>query len=246
MADLVLLHGFCETSKMWEGTKDHLTDLGHRVFAVDLPGFGVNTKVVNSITEMADDVVGFCQENKLTTAIFLGHSLGGYVILDILSHYPSMVQAVGMIHSHAQSDDAFKIENRNKLINFVQEHGTAPFLKEFSKQLISAKTNSEAVLKQAYDLVKNTRSEGVIAASKAMINRSDYRMLLPTFNVPFLWLVGRDDSFIQFDEILTQAASCNMSMLKVLDNVGHLSLFENPTKAVSVITEFIDWVSETD
>lgn len=242
MKTAIFLHGFCENGSMWDRVKNFLSITGHQVFAPDLPGFGSNNNPVDSIGQMADFVYQFIQTNHIQNPVIFGHSMGGYIALDFVSRYPKLASGIGLIHSHAAADSADKIANRQKLIAFIQQHGPKAFLKQFAQQLLNPKKHNTGLEQQAFDLVSKTQSEGIIAASQAMIDRKDFTAELKNIDLPMLWLVGEEDSFIDFDQVIEQACSCQRSMLEIMPEVGHLGMYENPELTHEIILKYLEWV----
>ena len=243
MANLVLLHGFCETSEMWSDTCVKFMSDGHSVTCADLPGFGTNMHCESSMEEMANYVWKVLAQNDVVNPIILGHSMGGYVALEMLHQKPSEIKGIGLIHSHAAADSEEKKANRDKSISFVQKHGTKEFLDLFPNQLVAPHRVSDlALMNQVRSLTKNTSVEAIIAASKAMRDRKERISLLNSVETPILWLVGEQDNFVSVSEIYQQASQSRRSMLEVLPNVGHLSVFEDPQKFTNAVYKYISWV----
>lgn len=243
MANLVLLHGFCETSDMWSDVCVQFMSVGHSVTCVDLPGFGTNMDCVSSMEEMAIYVWNLLAQNNVVNPIILGHSMGGYVALEMLHQKPREIKGIGLIHSHAAADSEEKKANRNKSISFVQKHGTNEFLDLFPNQLVAPHRVSDfALMEQVRSLTQDTSAEAISAASKAMRDRKERISLLNSVETPILWLVGEQDSFVSVSEIYQQVSQTRRSMLEVLPNVGHLSVFEDPQKFKNAVFKYISWV----
>ncbi|MFM8488607.1 MAG: alpha/beta fold hydrolase, partial [Bacteroidota bacterium] len=81
---LVLIHGFCEDSSVWKGILPGLNDLP--VIAADLPGFGESDlPSAATVAYYAEAVIQALDTIGITRFYLLGHSLGGYVALEILA-----------------------------------------------------------------------------------------------------------------------------------------------------------------
>ena len=243
MANLVLLHGFCETSDMWSDITPQLMLEGHQVTCIDLPGFGENRNCESSIVGIANYVWGVLSQKAITDPVVLGHSMGGYVALEMLSQKPREIKGIGLIHSHAAADTEDKKANRNKSISFVQKHGTKEFLDLFPNQLVAPHRVSDLdLMDRVQSLVTKTRSEAIIAASKAMRDRPERISLLNRVETPILWLVGEQDGFVTVSEIYQQVSKAQRSMLEVLPNVGHLSVLEIPEQFLKSVNKYLNWI----
>ena len=93
------------------------------------------------------------------------------------------------------------------------------------------------------NLTKNPSSSAIIESSIAMRDREERLSVLSKLDVPVLWLMGDQDSFIQLDSVYNQAAACNRSLIEVIPNTGHLSPFEKLEEFVAASIKFLDWIS---
>ena len=106
---VVLLHGFCEDSRIWEDFKADLLEEKYRVVLIDLPGFGQSDVVQDiSIAEMSEAVIAVLDALKLKEVILIGHSMGGYVSLALAENYAERLAGLGMFHSQALPDNEEK------------------------------------------------------------------------------------------------------------------------------------------
>lgn len=245
MKHVIFLHGFCEHAAMWEETIGYLTSSNFTYHTIDLPGFGKNEKTVDSISAMSDFVIGYMDERGIELATIVGHSMGGYVALEMAAMHDSRVDAIGLIHSHAAADGPDKRENRLKLIDFVSRNGSKGFLKEFSKKLLSPVQSEKALREKAYHLVKDTKTEAIIAATNAMINRKDHTGTIQHCTKPILWVIGSLDTFVAPENVIIQAVSCPQSQVEILNDVGHLCMYEVPQKTAEVIDNFLTWSNQS-
>ena len=121
---VVLVHGFCEDSGIWDEFKLDLLEKKYRVVCVDLPGFG-GSEVAEGITVagMAQAVKAVVDHLNLAEIIFIGHSMGGYAALAFADQYPDVLKGLGIFHSHPYADADDKKENRYK-------HGYGSIIKQ--------------------------------------------------------------------------------------------------------------------
>ncbi len=224
---------------MWNATVSELGALPVKCHALDLPGFGSNNETVDTIEAMSDFVFSYMDHQQIPDAIVIGHSMGGYVALEMLAKQSDRINGVGLIHSHAAADSARKKDNRKKLISFIEKNGQKAFLQKFTKQLVAKQQANSALLDQVKNLVKGTGSQAIISASKAMIHRADHTNTLKA-NIPFLWIIGKEDEFMPYATTLSQANQCPIAEIHVLEDVGHLSMYEVPGKANKIILRFIE------
>ncbi len=86
---VVLLHGFCEDSGIWDAFLPQLSRK-YSVIVPDLPGFGESSSLESTTVEdMADAVCKVLQKTGVSKFVVIGHSMGGYVALALAEKYPN-------------------------------------------------------------------------------------------------------------------------------------------------------------
>lgn len=244
---VVLLHGFCEDSRMWEDFKLDLVEEKYKVITIDLPGFGKSTVWPGvSISDMAAAVDAVLKELKLEKVILIGHSMGGYVSLAFAEKHGKKLIGLGMFHSHPYADSDEKKEGREKGIGFVQRQGHALYV----KQLIPAFFAPEFVNSNAFLIEKltfrasNYDAEAIIAALQAMKDRPDRSKVLSGIKCPVLFIIGKKDNAIPADQSLEQTHLPRVSSIHILEKVGHMGMFEATKHTQLYIRKFVAFCLE--
>lgn len=239
---LLLLHGFCEDSTMWADFVPFLSKKYH-VMTIDLSGFGDSDLLdVHSIDEMAKAVHAVLEQKGIKKCVLIGHSMGGYVGLSFVEQFPEMLSGLGLFHSHPYTDSDEKIENRKKTVRFIERHGIAPFAGQFVRNLFGS-TFLEQNPIFVEDLIHKTsmcHSDAVIGASHAMINRRDKTTVLKNITCPVLFIVGMQDNAIQLENSLHQLSLPSIASVHLLEEVGHLGMFEAPEKTLKMLEDFME------
>lgn len=84
--DLLLLHGWISSGRMWAGTMEHFASQ-YRVWALDLMGFGDSrtadpTRIL-TVRDQARLVNTFCKVAGIRPYAIVGHSMGGAITLQL-------------------------------------------------------------------------------------------------------------------------------------------------------------------
>jgi pimeloyl-ACP methyl ester carboxylesterase len=178
---LVFIHGFCESNKIWTDLSTHLSD-EYRIICPDLPGFGKSTLPGQGFTleQIADQLVDWLKSLEISECIAIGHSLGGYIALEMLRKHQEFVKAIGLFNSSAFEDSEDKKENRNKLIQFIDNNGVAPFLKTFVPSLFYPPTSKhyQHIIDEIEKDGLSIKPESVMRYAAAMRDRRDGTDLL--------------------------------------------------------------------
>ena len=236
---LVLLHGFCESGKMWNYFAEKLSD-NFRVICPDLPGFGDSPIFGDRITleEVAVQLEEWMEENHIADPIVIGHSLGGYVTLALLELMGNRIQAVGLFHSTAFPDDEEKKGMRNRTITFLKKNGVEKFVMSFVPPLFPEKRREElsAEIESAIEDAKRSSLDGLIAYAGAMRDRKDRLEILKNFARPKLLIAGTEDGAVKIEASRTQKDA--FSHYIELEGVGHMGMVEEREKTLEVVRDF--------
>lgn len=93
---IIILHGWGLRGQNYKKLVDLLNKDGHKVFAIDLPGFGTEP-LVHANMALDDYVVflrKFIEKNKISKPIIIGHSFGGRVAVKYTWRYPHDVTSL--------------------------------------------------------------------------------------------------------------------------------------------------------
>lgn len=94
---LVILHGMLGSSRNWQTAGTELAQRYH-VFALDLRNHGRSPHAdTMAYGEMMDDVVGWLDEQHLTSAALLGHSMGGKTAMLLACRHPQRVERLFVV-----------------------------------------------------------------------------------------------------------------------------------------------------
>ncbi|NJW54637.1 alpha/beta fold hydrolase, partial [Salinimicrobium oceani] len=149
----VLLHGFLESSKIWEEFLPEFSKHG-KIITIDLPGHGRSEIVseVHRMELMAEAVHEVFKATGVKKANFIGHSMGGYVGLAFMEKYPQLINDFMLLNSTPQADSEEKKENRDRSAELVEKNKKA-YVSMAIKNLLSP-ANSERFSDEVQDLIK--------------------------------------------------------------------------------------------
>lgn len=246
---LVLVHGFCEDSRIWETITPAL-QAKHRVVLVDMAGFGKSaldsSKELESIDDIADRLAFTLQQAGIQKCCVVGHSMGGYVTLAFAQKYPDMLTGWGLFHSTAYADTDEKKENRLKQAEFVGENGTEPFVKVLIPSLFAANQNYAAQIEQTLERAKECTPFGIMNALLAMRQRPERLEVLKTSNVPVLIIAGAEDSVIPVEKLSYQASLPQQCQFELFEKSGHMGMVEEPQKSINALNNFMALCNATN
>jgi len=243
---IVLIHAYPLNHHFWVNQLKGLSHVAHLI-ALDLPGFGKSPPLNTQepmMSHYVDTIVSLLQKLNIPKAIFVGCSLGGYVLFEIWRKHPDRVQGLIFCNTKAEADGDEARAGRFKTIERVKKEGNTKFLVEemipkfFSGRMIQINTQK---VEQVKDIIRSCPSEGVIEASHAMASRPNSIPTLSTINVPTLILSGTEDPITGenvMKPIREGIKGIYVSYVLIKDG-GHLSPIDSPEQTNDAIISFL-------
>lgn len=235
---IVFLHGFCETSAIWDPITPLLSK-SYQTITLDLPGFGRSRhlEAPTTLSQLAKEVHCFLQSHRVEQYIVIGHSLGGYISLELGETFAESILGIGMINSTAFADGQEKVKTRKKTIRFVEKRGVEAFVKLFVPQLFADKKAKD--ITTVINLAKSTPEQSVINYSQAMMNRKSYISTLQRWKKPFLFVFGRQDTLVTASKSREHLRYISRNSLVELSEAGHMGTYEAPDKIIKLLIKFV-------
>lgn len=238
---LMFVHGFGEDWRVWEHQIE-LISKHYNLILPDIFGSGDSDMLVGENITIDDYAKGLKEiisaENIKQFSIF-GHSMGGYIALAYLAQFPEDVTSIGLLHSTAYADNQHKIEQRNKSIQFIDEHGSYAFLKTTVPNLFSASNNNKSFIDSFLQMGSNISKNTLIQYYNAIKKRPDRIDLLKNATIPVLFIAGMEDTLVSYMDIIRQSILPKISEIKLLTNTAHIGFYENPGLSNNAILLFL-------
>lgn len=234
----MLLHGFLENQTMWQDLIPELSKK-YRVITIDLLGHGESECLgyVHSMEDNAEAVRAVLSKLRIRKAIFVGHSMGGYVALAFAELFPATVKGLVLQNSTSKADSDERKANRDRAIKAVKKESTT-FVRLSITNLFSEE-NREKMTDQI-EKVKlealQTPLQGIVASLEGMKIRKDREPLLRSATFPILLILGKSDGVLNYEDNLKQIKNTNIKLITFLD--GHMSHFENRAELKKVLLDF--------
>jgi pimeloyl-ACP methyl ester carboxylesterase len=244
---VVFLHGFCENKAIWTDFIKLLPN-HYQYIVPDMPGFGesLNNLHYQSIEEMAEEVYIFLETLKIEKAVFICHSLGGYVALALAEMHPELFAGLCMFHSVAFADSEERKNIRNKTADFINNKGIKAFLENFVPGLFykERRQELESELKKVKEITSITKSEVAATVTLAMRDRLDRTHVLQNASFPVMFIAGKDDELMPVEAIKSQFFLPPNSIIHLLAKTGHMGMYESPKETSLMIVGFLKYTDE--
>lgn len=262
---VILIHGFGASSDHWRHNIRAIAG-HHRVFAIDLLGFGQSAKpqpdetVSYTFETWASQINDFCREVVQAPAFLIGNSIGCVVALQAAVQEPKLALGVMMLNCSLRL-----LHDRKRATLPWYRRMTAPLLQKvlanravghyfFSrlarppvirKILLQAYARAEAVTDELVELLlRPARDNGaadVFLAFTAYSHGPLAEDLLPQLRCPAIIVWGAADPWEPLDLGRELAAYPTVEQFVVLEGVGHCPQDEAPEQVNPII---LDWLTQ--
>ena len=235
---IVLLHGFLENKSMWDFYIPEFAKK-NRVITIDLLGHGETEclSYVQTMEDNADAVHAVLSELRIRKAIFVGHSMGGYVALAFAELYPDTIKGLVLLNSTASADSEERKTNRDRAIKVVK-HSFMNFISLSIANLFS-ESNRERLASAIENVKKEalkTPLQGIVASLEGMKIRQDREVLLHLTPYPKLMILGEKDPVLNYEETKQQIENTAVKLVTFPD--GHMTHIENQDQLLIVLLAF--------
>lgn len=240
---IVLLHAFPLNRTMWEPQLDPFA-ASFRTIAVDLRGHGGSSlsHTPYTLEDLATDIKDLLDHLTIQQAIFIGLSMGGYILMAFYRLYPDRVKALVLADTRAQADTADGRAGRYEMIRTAETQGASAIADTMIPRLLSGrtiKTNPELVEKVRAMIVRNP-VHTIVADLRAMAERPDSIPLLAKIVRPTLVLVGELDQGTPPSDARLMTERIPNAHLAVLRDAAHVSNLEEPMAFNQAVLSFLE------
>lgn len=235
---VVLLHGFLENQKMWSCIFSNFS-AKYRIITLDLLGHG-STGCLGYVHTMEDNarmLRAVILHLGIRKAIFVGHSMGGYVALAYAELFPQNMKALVLLNSTAKEDSEDRKQNRIRAVNAVKSNHTT-FIRLSIANLFSEenRNNLNQELNNVVQEALQTPLQGIIASLEGMKIRKDRVNLIHDSKFPVLLVLGKKDPVLNYNDTIEQIKNSKIQLETLPD--GHMSHIENKEALKTILLHF--------
>lgn len=191
-----------------------------------------------------DDSLGAIAGRLLAAAperfALAGHSMGGYVALEVLRQAPDRVSRIALLNTSARPDTPERKEDRERLIALAGGGRFEEVHSALWDALVHPSRRGDKHLEATVrEMQRQTGPEAFIRQQKAIMGRVDSRALLPGLEIPTLVLVGEEDSITPPDLSREMAEMIEWASFVLVPECGHLAPLERPAHVTAAIEAWL-------
>lgn len=248
---VILLHGSGPGATGWSNFSGNIEPLAQsfHVYAVDMPGWGESSPVTIDRLDHVEAAVQFMDALGIAAAAFVGNSMGGQTSIRLAIQHPDRV-------SH--------LVTMGPPVNLAPKlFGPGDGPSEGLKVLIQAYADPSPqnmrrlVEIMVFDKARFATTELCQARSDAALTRPDHLANyiaglprfpinewaraddLPAITAPSLFIHGRDDRVVSYENSLVLVASVPDSRLVLLNRCGHWAMIEHAAEFNRLVADFV-------
>jgi pimeloyl-ACP methyl ester carboxylesterase len=178
---------------------------------------------------------------KIDRAILCGLSMGGYIALNAVEKYNERFDALILADTQCIADTPEAKEKRIKAIESIRENGVEKYAEESIINLFAydSFTTRLKEIEDVRDMIMKTPEQSLISTLIALSGRKETCSILPEIKVPVLIIVGKEDKLTPPSAATFMHERIKGSLLRIIDNAGHLSNLENPGEFTVELKKYI-------
>jgi pimeloyl-ACP methyl ester carboxylesterase len=239
---VVLVHGFAEDGTVWENQVEFLKNK-YQLIIPHLPGSGQSpfNDASWSMEYFAECIRAILDKEQISVVSMIGHSMGGYITLAFADAWPERLRSVGLFHSTAFPDSEEKKTTRRRGIEFIQQNGPAKFLAQSIPNLFADGTKKEQpqLVGKLLTRFTNFIGQSLVNYYQAMMVRPDRTHVLKNFPRPVLFIMGKHDTAVPYEQVLQQCYMPGLSYIHTLEHSGHMGMWEEPELSNAFVEAFL-------
>lgn len=225
----VLIHGAGGSHLDWPSA---LRRLPHRLtYAIDLPGHGHSAPPGrDSIEAYREWLCTLLDELALPPAVFIGHSMGSAIALDLALHAPTRVAGVVLIGAGARLEVAPAILER------LLTHPIETI--ELFMELAYGPSASEEMKRIGRERLSRVQP-AVLYGDFMACQKFDRTSRLHEVHVPALIIGGSEDRITPAKQAMYLHEHMPHSQLALMEGAGHMVPIERTDEVVNAIVRFL-------
>lgn len=238
---LIFLHAFPLDRRMWAPQAEALSSR-FRVVTIDLRGHGESDAPLwhYTLDQAAEDVRGLLDRLSIQQAVYVGLSMGGYILFAFYRKYAARVKGLVLADTRAQADTAEGKHARFQMAQVAYTQGAAAIADIMVPKLLSPETirARPELVASVRAMIEGTQMSGLVCDLMAMAERPDSIPLLPQIMCPTQVIVGELDPTTPLSDATVMADRIPGARLAVIPGAAHLANLEQPEAFTRVVRSF--------
>ncbi|MBL0937249.1 MAG: alpha/beta hydrolase [Gemmatimonadaceae bacterium] len=252
-APMILIPGLSSTGDVWNETVSALCT-NYQCHVLSLAGFGGTPAVMADSTwlpRMRDAVIAYARAQRLNKPVIMGHSLGGYLALDIAATAPDLPRAIinvdGMPFLPGASIPGSTVESVRPMAQQMREQIRKPSAQ--NNRMMDAQVRTMVRDTTKFALIRtmmNTSDPATVAEARYSLYTTDIRPSMTRVSAPVLnlhaWVAykGYGQNRERLEPMLAnQYAGLKNQTTRISDTAYHFIMFDEPAWMLQEVRAFL-------
>ncbi|MDC8447308.1 MAG: alpha/beta fold hydrolase [Nitrospira sp.] len=239
---IVFLHAFPLNRTMWAKQEDALSSQC-RVITIDLRGHGESDAPLwhYSLDQAADDVHGLLDYLSIRQAVFVGLSMGGYILFAFHRKFADRMAGMVLADTRAQADTDEGKQARFEMAQIAYKQGARAIANIMIPKLLSPATiqTRPELVQHVRTMIEGNQVSGIAGDLMAMAERLDSIPLLQRMTCPAQIIVGELDLPTPPSDATLMADRIPNANLAIIPGAAHLSNLEQPDMFNETVRSFV-------
>jgi pimeloyl-ACP methyl ester carboxylesterase len=228
---ILLTHGFAASSHMFATTAPALAD-DHTVIVWDMPGHGKSDAPDDpsqySVASFLDAMLGLVDDAGAERAVFLGHSLGGFLSLELVLAHPERARGLVLVDTGPGYRNDTARDGWNRM--------ATSYASDLETKGLDGLSGSEELSSSVH-----SSATGLAHAARNVLTQKDAHVIdgLPSIDVPTLVVVGdQDEPFLKGSHYM--ASKIPNATIAVIQGSGHAPPVTHSDEFNTVLRTFLE------
>jgi len=241
---VVFIHGLSSNHTTWTNIIGVLHAQRFNSIAIDLRGHGLSdkrkTKPLYQFSVFSDDLRQILKAERVSRAVIVGYSFGGYVALDFAVRFPELTDGLVLITTNYVNPFVYKG------IGFLTPIGYG-FLQLLSFLLLWQKKKQYSYYEHGKGrgywhsvwMGWNTMPLSVNFWMLSQVGKLDFRKTVGTIQAPTLIVRAKHDPFLSQAEAEDMARAMPNAKIIVSNHENHFLASESQSEITGIISDFL-------
>jgi len=249
---LIFIHGFLGMSDNWITIAKAFSKT-HKVYLPDMRNHGQSPHSDDhNYKLMSSDIEEFMSDHKITKATFIGHSMGGKLVMNFAGIFPDLVESIIVIdispRSYLNNKGIFeKTTDHRELLNFMKELDIEN-IKERKEVLTSSKKKigngfTDQIIQK--NIKRNTDKSFTWKLNvESLINNIDHiagtiKISDKSKKIKSLFIFGKESPYFSEKDFNSVKENFPESSVKVIQKSGHNIHIDKKDRLIDEIKQFL-------
>jgi pimeloyl-ACP methyl ester carboxylesterase len=190
-----------------------------------------------TIADLAKHALKQAPAGKFSLA---GHSMGGYVALEVMRQAPERVERLALLNTHARPDSLEATQNRRRLMELAEKDFPAVVQTLMQKLVTEEHLKDLDITGTVTEMALGIGKEAFVRQEKAIIGRIDSRPHLPRIKCRTLVIAARQDQLMAVPLLEELSRSISRSTLAIVEDSGHMASVEQPAEVAELLAGWLE------